>query len=142
MTETGLSTFDKTLQTSNEWLNEIEDALHLEERQQSYHALRGVLLTLRDRLPVDEAMDLAAELPMLIRGVYFEGYKAANKPEKYNADEFLGHVKTELQAGGVTNAPNEVARCVFEILSSHISEGEARQVRNAMPGELKGLWPN
>ena len=142
MTDTGLSTFDKTLQTSNEWLHEIEEALHLEDRQQSYHALRGVLFSLRDRLPVDEAMDLAAELPMLIRGIYFEGYKAANKPDKYNAGEFLRHVEQELHAGGVTNAPNDVTRCVLGILSNHISDGEAQQIHDAMPGDIQGLWPN
>lgn len=142
MVETGLSTFDKTLQITNTWLREIEEALHLEDRQQAYHALRGVLLVLRDRLPVDEAMDLAAELPMLIRGVYFEGYKAANKPVKYDADEFLRHVQKELESGGVTNSPNDVSRAVLDVLARHISAGEVRQLRYTMPKGIQGRWPN
>ncbi|MFO7973566.1 MAG: DUF2267 domain-containing protein [Candidatus Hydrogenedentota bacterium] len=142
MIETGLRTFDKTLQTTNTWLREIEEEIHLEDHQQSYHALRGVLLTLRDRLPVDEALDLAAELPMLIRGVYFDGYKAANKPRKYDADEFLRHVQEELEPGGVTNSPSDVTRAVFGVLARRISEGEAQQVYNALPRDIQKLWPN
>lgn len=142
MVETGLNPFGKTLQLTNTWLREIEQALHLEDRQQAYHALGGVLLVLRDRLPADEAMDLAAELPMLIRGLYFEGYKAANKPAKHDADEFLRHVQKELESGGVTNSPNGVSRAVLDVLARHISGGEVRQLHHTMPKGIQGLWPN
>lgn len=142
MSDTGLSTFDKTVQTTNTWLHEIEEELHLDDRQKAYHALRGVLLNLRDRLPVDEAMDLASELPMLIRGLYFEGYKAANKPVKYDASEFLVHVQEELESGNVTHSPNEVLHVVLGVMKRHISDGEARQVHDAMPKDIQKLWPN
>jgi len=142
MVDSGLNTFDKTLQTSNRWLSEIGETLHVKDRQQAYHALRGVLLTLRDRFPVDEALDLAAELPMVIRGVYFEEYTAANKPTKYDKDEFPRQLGDELDAGGVTNPPNKVRRTVFAVVDRQISEDESEQIQNAMPKDIQRMWPN
>lgn len=59
----------------------------------AYHALRGVLFTLRDRPTPDEAAHLAAQLPLLVRGIYYEGYQPSNKPERYrDKDEWLRRV--------------------------------------------------
>ncbi len=68
MSSTGLEVFDKTIQTTNSWLNEIGEDLG-PDRQRCYNALRAVLFALRDRLTVEEAADLSAQLPMLIRGI-------------------------------------------------------------------------
>ena len=71
MIKTHVAPFDSTLQTTNIWLNEIQEHLGWgEDHQRAYHALRAVLHALRDRLPVDHAAALAAQLPMLIRGFY------------------------------------------------------------------------
>jgi uncharacterized protein (DUF2267 family) len=73
MSATGLDVFDQTLQKTNIWLKEIMDDLG-PDRQRAYHALRAVLHTLRDRLTVEEAAHLSAQLPLLVRGIYFEGW--------------------------------------------------------------------
>src|SRR5690606_28951800 len=73
MGATGHSTFDKTVDKTNHVLKEIEQAYGWpkERRNHSYDALRAVLHALRDRLTVDECADLAAQLPLLVRGVYY-----------------------------------------------------------------------
>ena len=107
MTMTGLQTLDHSVQTTNVWLNGIMQELHTMDRQEAWQALRASLHALRDRLPVDEAAHLAAQLPLVIRGVYFEGWRPAGKPDKVrDAQEFLGHVRREL--------PNEqLKRCLL-----------------------------
>ncbi len=61
MSTTGLDVFDKTLQTTNIWLDEIGECDGIgPDRQRCYHALRAVLFALRDRLTVEEAAHLAA----------------------------------------------------------------------------------
>jgi uncharacterized protein (DUF2267 family) len=68
MTQTGLTPFDSTLQTTNVWLNDVQEQLGWgDDHRRAYHALRAVLHALRDRLPVDHAAALAAQLPMLVR---------------------------------------------------------------------------
>jgi uncharacterized protein (DUF2267 family) len=69
---TGFASFSTTVDKTNRILREIEEAYGWpkERRNQSYDALRGVLHALRDRLTVEEAAQLAAELQMLVRGIY------------------------------------------------------------------------
>lgn len=139
MSSTGFRGFDHTLQETNVWLHEIAEQMGNPHRQMAYHALRGVLLTLRDRLTVDEAFNLAAQLPMLVRGIFFEGYKVAGKPEKFHAEEFLARVNHELQKVGPAN-PEKATRAVFTILNRHITAGEIADIRNELPRDLRELW--
>lgn len=74
MTATGLDVIDKTVQTTNIWLNEIMDDLG-PDRQFAWHVLGVVLRALRDRLPAELGANLGAELPLLIRGAYYDQYQ-------------------------------------------------------------------
>lgn len=52
MSTNGLEVFDKTIQTTNIWLDEIMDEMG-PDRQLAWHTLGAVLRALRDRLPPD-----------------------------------------------------------------------------------------
>jgi uncharacterized protein (DUF2267 family) len=141
MTATGLDVFDTTLQKTNVWLKEIEAELG-PDRHRSYEAMRAVLHALRDRLSVDEAAHLGDQLPMLVRGIYYEGYHPAGKPEKLRSlDEFLERVSARLRnvrpIGG-----EEAARATFRTISRNCDPGEVRQVLGCLPAELRSLWPD
>lgn len=141
MSTTGLRGFDRTIQETNTWLHEIAERMENPDRHLAYHALRGVLFALRDRITVAEVFNLAAQLPMLIRGVYFEGYKVAGKPEKYHVEEFLARVAHELHKAGPAN-PEKATRAVFAVLDQHITAGELDDIYLALPKDLRRLWPS
>ena len=133
--------FDKTLKKTNAWIDDVEASMYLEDRHKAYMALRAVLHALRDRLTPDEVADLAAQLPMLIRGFFYEGWHPADKPRKYrHKEDFLEQVQKE--APWLHDKELERAvTAVFCVLSSRIGDGEAPQVRMMMPSELRELWP-
>ena len=70
---TGLDVFDRTVQAANLWLKELMDALGWDDRHKAYQGLRTTLHALRDRLTLEEMAQLGAQVPLLIRGVYYEG---------------------------------------------------------------------
>lgn len=139
MSANGFRGFDHTVQEINIWLHEIADEMGNPDRRMAYHALRGVLFALRDRLTVEEVFNLAAQLPMLIRGVYFEGYKVAGKPEKYHVEEFMARVSRELHKAGLAS-PEKATRAVLAVLDRHITAGEMDEVRGELPKDLRRLW--
>lgn len=146
MSMTGLQAFDSTLQKTHEWLNDLQQEMNLESRQKAYLVLRAGLHALRDRLTIDEAAQLGAQLPMLIRGFYYEGWRPAASPIKLRTkDEFLSLVLEYLQVTPTAQAvdidPEEAIRAVFQVLHRRISEGEVESMKRMMPEALLELWP-
>ncbi len=142
MAETGYSSFNTTVDKTNRVLKDIEHAYDWpkERRNQSYAALRAVLHALRDRLTVEEAAQLAAELPMLIRGAYYESWNPSKVPVKMNREEFLARVRREFPfevKGGV----EPLVQTVFQSLRRYITDGEWEDVKSAMPKDLAAVLP-
>ena len=141
MSSTGLEVFDDTLHKTNVWLKEIEGVLG-SDRKDAYQSLRAVLHCLRDRLTVDEAAQLGDQLPMLIRGIYYEGWHPAGKPEKvWSRDEFLAWIGSRLPKTRLIDREADAARAVFQSLEHHVSAGELGDVLQSLPKEIRALWP-
>jgi len=143
MSATGLEVFDTTLHKTHTWLKAIMQELGTEDRHRAYMALRAVLHALRDRLPVEEVAQLGAQLPMLIRGIYYEGWDPTGKPLKERHKEaFLAHVARELKTpSGPAMDPEAAVKAVFKVLGQKVVEGEIEDVRRLLPKELRELWP-
>ena len=139
MSATGLDVFDKTLQTTHIWLNEITDVIG-PDKQVAWHVLGAVRRTLRDRVPLHVAVHLGAELPLLVRGLYYDQWRASDQPERYRTlDEFLGRVTEQLRATRPVN-PADATCAVFGVLSRHVPEGQLRKVWEALPEDVRALW--
>ncbi len=142
MSITGLEVFDTTLQKTHLWLKEIVTELEWQHNPSwAYLALRTVLHALRDHLTIEEATDLGAQLPMLIRGFYYEGWTLTGKPIKdRHADEFFVQIAQAFREDARID-PEKVARAVFRVLSRHITAGELGDVIQNLPAPLRALWP-
>lgn len=129
-----------TIQKTQEWLKELCDNGDLADTQESLAVLRAVLHHLRDRLTLEEAVDLGAQLPTIVRGIYYEGWQPHKRPDKVHTRQ--GFVD-EVAAKNFPNAvPAERAiRDVFALLAHHCDPGEISDVIGQLPAEIKELWP-
>src|SRR3989344_3249696 len=97
MSKKHVAVFESTFQKTHEWLNAILLERGWEDMQKAYVALRGVLHALRDRLPLEVTVKLGAQFPMLIRGLYYEGWKPSLTPIKiHRVEDFLEFVREHL----------------------------------------------
>jgi uncharacterized protein (DUF2267 family) len=141
MSATGLSTFDETVQLSNQWLNELMRAVDWDDKHRAYRLLRATLHALRDRLPAHEAVQLGAQLPMLIRGLYYDGWHMRDMPPSERTKAaFLGHIEAAFKQDPNTDTEGLV-REVFKLLARRISPGEIDDVKHLLPPEVRALWP-
>lgn len=140
MSATGLDVFDKTLQTTNIWLDEISKELG-PDRQVAWHVLGAVLHPLRDRLPLGLAAHLGAQLPILVRGIYYDQWRPSEQQLKMrSAEEFLDRVAQGLQGIRPIN-PQKAVKAVFRVLNHYIDPDQIENVRNALPDTIRAFWP-
>ncbi|MGI5215248.1 DUF2267 domain-containing protein [Plantactinospora sp. CA-290183] len=136
------SAFESSIEKTNIILKDIEQAYGWpkERRNQSYAALRTVLHLLRDRLPVQESVHFAAQLPVLVRGIYFDGWDPSIVPIKLNREDFLYEVRAgfpfDVRGGAAT-----VVDTVLNALQRHVTAGEWDDVRSSMPKDLARMMP-
>jgi uncharacterized protein (DUF2267 family) len=132
--------FSHAAQQAQQWVNELAEDLDWTDRR-AYRLLRSVLHALRDWLSTEEMTDLSAQLPVLLRGIYFEGWKPGETPvwERTKKD-FVARIEHEFADDPLYDADTAIA-AVFRLLDKHISQGEITQVRNSMKKSLRQLWP-
>ena len=141
MSATGIDIFDKSLQVTNTWLNEIMED-HGPDRQRAWHILGAVLRSTRDRLPPDLAAHLGAQLPLLVRSAFYEQFEPSRLPEKFRTrEEFFDRVKERMSGARPVNLEDAV-QSVFKVLSHQIDPGQVRKVRDALPEDVRVLWPD
>jgi uncharacterized protein (DUF2267 family) len=141
MSTTGVDVFDATLHKTHVWLKELMEELEWDDPHKALAALRVTLGALRDRLTVEEVAQLGAQMPMLVRGMYYEGWDPTDKPlRERHKKAFLAHIKAHFHSDPFVD-PERVAEAVFLVLDRHISRGELDDIRHTLPRELRELWP-
>lgn len=136
----GLKIIDEASHSANLWVNEVNERTDWEDKQRSFRLLRAVLHALRDHLSVDEAAQLAAQLPVLIRGIYFEGWNPSKTPVKERTKEgFISIVQKDFKTDPMGDAEHAIG-AVFDVLDAHVSGGEMSHIRNSFTREMRDLF--
>jgi uncharacterized protein (DUF2267 family) len=143
MSATGLDVFDKTLQTTHIWLDELmQDESVGSDREVAWYVLGVVLRAVRDRIPLELAVHLGSQLPLLVRGLYYDQWHAPGRMDEKSRslDAFLAPIDERLSQIRPLD-PRAVTGAVFTVLARHVDPGQAEKVRQALPGEVQTLWP-
>ena len=140
MKHTGHPAIDEAPQVVAEWINLICEDLEWSEKGKAYLLLSETLQAIRDYLGVDEAADLAAQLPLILRGVYYTGWNPSKTPvHPRNKRDFLNRISEKFKRQPLED-PERAVVAIFDLLRQKVSMGEIEQVSNAMRKPLGDLW--
>ncbi|KAA5543127.1 DUF2267 domain-containing protein [Roseiconus nitratireducens] len=118
------------------WIGDVMDDVQWSDAQKAYHGIRAVLHTLRDHLTVQESADLAAQLPMMLRGLYYDGWQPAAAPKRDRTRrDFLKHISKAFPDDSSVD-PERLTIAVLKVLRRHVSEGEMKDIRAILPASL------
>lgn len=134
--------YRRVLNVADEWTSEVQRRLGTPDRHHAWLALGAVLQALRDQLTVAEAADLGAQLPLLVRGVYFTGWSPGAKKtaRTRTLEPFLERIRRRFPKEPDLDAA-ATARAVFAVVDAHVTPGETRDVRQTLPKAIRDLWP-
>lgn len=140
MTMTGLKAFDDTIHTTNTWLHEITSRMGWDDRRRGYRLLRLGLHAIRDQMSANEIAHVSAQLPLLVRGIFFEGWQPARPSTGVDdIEEFLSGIRDAF-----SDIPGFEAEAGFRELISvmrmHLTDGLMENMRSAMPEAIRPLW--
>lgn len=141
MSQTGLRNIDSSMQKTNEWLHEICDELHIDDRQAAYHVLRGTLHALRDNLNTGANANFASQLPLIVRGIYFEGWTPADErfkdgPKSLSLDAFLERIEQDLMTQQIQD-PQRAAKAVFGVIKRHMTQSQVQKLKDQLKADVK-----
>ncbi len=141
MTGPAIHELDTTLQHANTWLREVMERMGTDDAHKGHAAMRATLHALRDRIGPENATHLGAQLPTLIRGIYYEAWHPSGTPTKErHKQQFLDHVRKELRTGTEID-PEAAIGAVFEVVCQNTSEGEGVKLARLFPKDMRELWP-
>lgn len=132
---------NRNVEMANIWLNEVANEMHEIDKDEAWACLNAVLRTVRDRIPVDEVADFAAQLPTLIRGAYYEGWRPSDSPHKWrHKQDYLDAIREKLH-GREHLDPEQAVRAVLRVASRHVSPEEIEKIKTIHPKDVWDLWP-
>ena len=137
MTATRLDGFEHAIHTTNIWLNAVAEAMGTSDRHLSKRALRAWLHGLRDRLTVDAAAHFGAQLPELLRGVYYDGWDPSVVPVKYDRTTYVNRFAHEARVPA-EDVP-QIAPAVTAAVRHQVSPGQLESALEQLPHGVRAL---
>jgi uncharacterized protein (DUF2267 family) len=135
MSLAGPDAFNHALHTANNWLADIASAFDTSDRRYTQRTLRAWLHALRDRLTVESAVKFGAQLPELLRGIYYDGWEPCKVPAKYGVDQYLQRFAT--QAGISPAQVPATASTITQVIGEHMAPGQLSQALAELPTHLR-----
>lgn len=126
---------------TEQWIDDFRQRLGWQDRGKVYAALIGALHAVRDSLRRNEAVYVAAQMPALLRGLYYEGWHPSARVMPQTRDAFLERIEEAVHHAPGIDA-EAVAHAVFALLAARLPAGELEDAKAATPAPLRFLWPS
>ena len=141
MTAQGLDVIDHSVHLTHEWINELAARLGWSSKRSTLRLMRITLHRIRDHLQVDEVAQVSAQLPIMVRGFFFEGWVPKHTPiRERHASDFIAFIAGQMSDAEEFRGQDDL-KCVFDLLNARISRGEVEDIRANLPAALRDMWP-
>ncbi len=141
MTAQGLEVIDHSVHLTHEWINELAARLGWSSKRSALRLMRVTLRHVRDHLMVNEMAQVSAQLPIMIRGFFFEGWvPKLTLTKERNVDDFIGAITAQMDEAEEYRGRDDI-KCVFDLLNNRLSLGEVEDIRATLPTAIRDLWP-
>lgn len=132
---------ESTLQKTHLWLKDLSEWMEWDDQHLAYLSLRAVLHALRDRLPIEVAAKFAAQLPLLVRGIYYEGWIPAQTPIKiHQVEDFFFLVASYFGSDILIPRVEVITTNVFKLIKKNMTQGEVDHLKKVLPKPIGSLW--
>ena len=130
-----VSAIDRTVAKTHEWLERLCRELETEDRQHAYAILRAVLHAVRDRIGPEVSVHLAAQLPLLVRGIFYEGWDPGRTPQRLSLEDLEARVGREALLDSTAEAERAI-RAVMKVLWDELAPGTMDHVIAVLPPDF------
>jgi uncharacterized protein (DUF2267 family) len=138
MSVRSVDSIERSVHKTNEWLSELAAELD-QGREDAWRILKAFLQILRDELTVDEAAQLAAQLPLVLRGAFYEGFDPSRQPARLRQrSEFLERLQERAQLQGPVDG-EQAAEAAAKVLRRHVTEGEFDDMLSQLPTDVREM---
>ena len=138
---TTIRDFNASIHATDDWIDDLMRRLGWHDRERAYVALVTALHALRDALPRDEAVYVGAQMPALLRGLYYEGWHPGARGTAKSRNAFLGRIHDGVHRDPAIDV-EQVARAAFALLAARMRVAELEDAKAATPKALHNLWPS
>lgn len=139
---TSLESLSHSVQLAQEWVNELDHALGWNNRRRSFRLLRATLQVLRDCLPLPEAAHFSAQLPLVLRGVFFEHWQPQHDHIRHwDLDHFFASIDRFFPEDPI-EVTGDAVSAAFRVMANRIDPGEIAHVLACLPADIRALWPD
>ena len=136
-TRTKVTALDHAIDSAHTWINDVAREFDTEDREFAYRVLRAWLHTLRDRLTVEASAHFAAQLPDLIRGIFYQAWNPNAVPDKYDAEAYT--VKFSREANIALDDVGKAAAATTAAALHHLPAAQIDKALGQLPTEIRKI---
>jgi uncharacterized protein (DUF2267 family) len=132
-----VAALDHAVQSAQTWVHDVAHEFDTKDLEFAYRVLRAWLHTLRDRISVQASANFAAQLPDLIRGVFYAGWDPSAVPEKYNAHEYVLRFARDATIGA--DDVGKAASATTAAALHHLPAAQIEKVFEQLPADIRAV---
>lgn len=138
--------FEKYVEDGNRFLKQLAKALETpNDRDHAARICVAVLHAIRDRVTPEESSHLIAQLPMMLKAVYVDGWDMSReRADAKTLEEFLEEIRehaplTAARDFGNDQQARDNVKAFFGVLKQYVDQGEMRDLCAQLPQGVKEL---